>query len=260
MTAIVAGILALFMIVGGIIPMFSNHSLEDSLKTAFNNPEKLEVKVYSVPSYKILAGRFDRIEIDAKKPNFGGLQFDSMKIVTSPILVNYSKTANPGAADFIKEGKVEAMLVLSPESLLKTLDIQAITTKLNDFLTNFNIPVPMLSGGGVSVNDVSISFVNNQPVLSGNFVALGGMFSAPFTLSGQLIATAKNTVEIYKPQISVFGEPLLFDQLQDMVKFINPIIDLNRFSTPNMSLQLKRLYFKDNRLKIIGMVSFKNQE
>jgi len=259
MTAIIAGLLALIMVVGGIIPHYSNKSIEESLKVALNYPQKVDVRVFSTPSYKILGGNYDRIEITAIKPKFGKLEFDSLKIITSPLKIDYGKSASATGLEFIKEGKLETMLILSTESLASTFDLQSLTVKINNLLSNFQIPVPVLSGN-VSVNNLSLSFKNNQPQLSGNFIALGGMISAPFTLTGQLIVnTAKNTIEIFKPQFTVFGEPLLFEQIQDMVKFINPILDINKFNTPNMNLELKRAYFKDNKLKVIGLVTFKNQ-
>jgi hypothetical protein len=258
MTAIVAGILALIMIVGGILPIYSNNSLEESLKVALNNPPKVKVRVYSTPSYKILGGHYDRVEITAIKPKFADLEFDSLKIVTSPVSIDYAKANTATGLEFIKEGKLETMLILSPENMAKKLDLQALTGRINNFLANFQLPVPVLSGN-VSVDGLKLSFKNNQPELSGNLIALGGMVSAPFNLTGQLIVDpVKNTVEIYNPQLSVFDEPLPAEQLQELVKFINPILDINKFNNPNMKLELKRAYFKDNKLKIIGLVTLKN--
>ncbi len=258
MAAIIAGIIALLMIAGGILPGYSNHSIEESLKVAFNNPQKVQVKVYSTPSFKILGGHYDRIEITVLKSKFAELEFDSLKIITSPLMIDYSKSDSETGLEFIKGGKLETMIVMSPESLTRTVDLPSLTARINNFLSNFELPIPMLSGN-VSVDNLNLSFKNNQPELSGNFIALGGMVTAPFTFTGQLIVNPdKNTVEIYKPQVTVFGEPLLLEQMQDLVKFINPILDINKFNTPNMSLELKRAYFKDNKLKVIGIVELKN--
>lgn len=256
--AIVAGILALLMVIGGIIPNYSNKSIETALKAALNNPEKVDVRVYSTPSFKILAGNYDRVEITALKPKFAGLEFDSLRIITSPLKIDYGKSASSMGLEFIKEGKLETMLILSPETLARSFDLPSLTVRINNFLANFEIPVPVLSGH-VSVDNLNLSFKNGQPELSGNFIGLGGMVSAPFKLSGQLIVNpVKNTIELYEPQFFVFGEPLLFDQLQELVKFINPILDVEKFNSPNMKLALKRAYFKDNKLKIIGLITLKN--
>jgi hypothetical protein len=258
MTAVIAGLLALIMIVGGVIPNYSNHSIEESLKTALNNPQKVEVRVFSTPSYKILGGFFDRIQITAIKPKFAGLEFDSLRIISAPVKLDYSKSKEAAGLEFIKEGKFETMLELSPESLTRTLDLQSLTVRINNLLSNVELPIPGLSGN-VSVDNLALSFKNDNPELSGNFVALGGLITAPFTMAGQLIVDpVKNTVEVDKPQFTVFGEPLLFEQAQDLVKTINPILDIKKFNTPNMKLELKRAYFNNNKVNIIGTVTLNN--
>jgi hypothetical protein len=257
MTAIIAGIMSLIMLIGGIIPLFSNKSLEDSLKVALNNPEKIDVKIYSTPSYKILGGYFDRVEINAKKLKFARIEFDSLRVITSPLKMNYSPSVQSNGLDLIKNGRLEAQLILSPESLARTLDIQSLTVRINNALSNFKLPIPMLSGN-VSVDNLKLSFENNRPSLTGNFIALGGFVTVPFSITGDLIVTAKNTVDLYKPQISIMGEPLVLEQVQELVRFINPVIDINKFNTPEMNLTLKSAYFKDNKLKINGIVTLKN--
>ncbi len=257
MTTIVAGILALLMVIGGIVPQFSNKSFEDSLKVVLNNPEKVQVKVYSTPSYKILGGNFDRIEINVSKPKFANFEFDELSIVTYPVHLDYSKMANSKDLKFIKEGKLESLLVLSTEALEKALNIPSLTVRINNFLANFRLPLPMLSGG-VSVDNLTLIFENNQPSLTGNLVALGGFFTAPFTLTGELLVTEKNTIELHKPQIKVMEQPLVIEQIQDLVKFINPILDINKFNTSERNFQLNKLFFKDNKLKLMGTISFKN--
>lgn len=41
MTAVIAGIIALFIVTGGIIPNVTNSKIENSINQTFNNPEKL---------------------------------------------------------------------------------------------------------------------------------------------------------------------------------------------------------------------------
>lgn len=258
MTSIIALILSCFMIVGGILPNYSNKLLEDSLKTAFNNPEKLNVKVYSYPSYGVTWGSFNRVEISAEKVKVYGIPFDSMKVVTGKIVSDYSKIS-PQTQDlsFIKEGDADVMLQLTSESLNNLIDMDKLAIRVNNLLSNFKIPLPLVSGG-VSVESLQLEFKNNKPILSGNIIAMGGFFSAPFSLSADLLVTAKNTIEIYEPQITFMEQPLIIDQIQDLTKFINPIFDINTLNKNGMKLTLKNLYFKDNKLKVLGKVSISN--
>ena len=126
MTTIIAGILALLMVAGGIIPNYTNNKIEEIIKTSLNNPEKVEVKVYSTPSYKILGGSYDRVEVNIKKPKLANIEFDSMKIVTSPIELDYGKTSQEDRLSFIKNGNLDALLIISPENLKKSFDLSSL--------------------------------------------------------------------------------------------------------------------------------------
>ena len=257
MTGIIAGIIALFIVAGGIIPNYANSKLEDTIKSTFDNPEKVAVKVYSVPSYKIIGGHYDRVEINVKKPKINNIEFDNIKIISSPVNINYSKLNEKNGIEAIENAELETMLVISPENIAKAIDITSLTTKANNFLSNFEFPIPVLSGQ-VSVDNLEISFKNNKPMIVGNFIALGGFVTAPFTISGDLKVTPQNTIELSKQQMTLFDEPIIIDQIQDMTKFINPILDINKIGSDKLRINLKRMYFKDDKLKLIGFINIKN--
>ncbi|MBC7474875.1 MAG: hypothetical protein H7263_11330 [Candidatus Sericytochromatia bacterium] len=254
MTTIIAGILALFMVIGGIIPNYTNKKFENTLKVALNNPEKVEIKTYSTPSYKVLGGYYDRVEINIKRPKIGIVEFETIKIVSSPVHLDYTKSDDFG---FIKDGNFDTLLVISPETLAKSIDLNAITLKINNLLSNFKLPIPMLSGN-VAVDNVFVTFEKDKPTIKGNFIALGGLVSAPFSISGELRVNNDNKIELYRPQIIVMDEPLVMDEIQDMTKYINPIFDINTLNSNNLKIKLKRLYFRDNKLKMIGSINIKN--
>lgn len=258
MASIIALVLSCFMIIGGILPNYSNKMLEDSLKTAFNNPQKLSVKVHSYPSYGVTWGSFDRVEISAEKVKVYGIPFDSMNIVTGKMVSDYSKiTPETQDLSFIKQGDADVMLQLSSESLNNLIDMDKLAIRINNILSNFKIPLPLVSGG-ISVESLQLDFKNNKPSLSGNIIAMGGFFSAPFSISADLLVTAKNTIEIYEPQITFMEQPLIIDEIQDLTQYINPIFDVSTLNRNGMKLNLKNLYFKDNKLKVIGKVSISN--
>lgn len=254
MTAVIAGILAVLMVIGGILPNYSNSTVEEALKATLNNPEKIEVKVFSTPSYKLLGGSFDRVEINATKTKFLDYEFDSLKVITSKIELDYSQK---DSIKFIKNGNMDAMLILSAESISKKFDIQSVTTKINNLLSNLKIPLP-IPVGSIFIDGLKITFFDNKPKISGNFIAMGGFFSAPFSVTGELIVTAKNTVELYKPQFFLYDNPLIIEQIQDLLKLVNPVFDVNKYNTPNMNIKLRNLYFKDNKIKLIGSVNINN--
>ena len=259
MTGIIAGIIALFIVAGGIIPNFANSKIEDTIKKTFDNPQKVSVKTYSVPSYKILGGHYDRVEIDVKKPKINNIEFDSIKIISSPMSVNYAKLSEQKGIEAINNAELETMLVISPENISKAIDIPSLTTKANNFLSNFQLPIPAFSGQ-VSVDNISISFKNNKPMVIGNFIALGGLVTAPFSISGDLNVTEQNTIELTKPQLTLYDEPLIIDEIGEMTKFINPVVDVNKLGNQKFKINLKRMYFKDNKLKMIGFININNSQ
>lgn len=257
MTSIIAGIVALLIVAGGVIPNITNSKIEDSIKKAFNNPQKTEVKVYSTPSYKVLSGNFDRIEIEVQKPKLNNIEFETIKMITSPIDIDYKKLSEESAVKAIKKGELEALLVVTPENIAKAINFNDLTNKANNFLSNFELPIPMLSGQ-VSIDTLNITFKNNKPTVYGNFIALGGFITAPFTISGDLVLTNKNTLELSKPQVTLYEEELLPEQVGDLVKFINPVIDFNKVGDNNIKINLKKLDFKDNKLRMTGLINLKN--
>lgn len=254
-TAIIASILSLFMIFGGIIPNYSNKILEDSLKSSLNT-EKVVVKVTANPSYGMIGGNFDRVEISAKNIKLSNLEFDSFRLVSEKVKLDYDKMYTAKGFEYIKEGSSDVELILSAETISKMINLNSLTTKLNNILANFRLPIPM-APSSVSVDNLSLTFQNNRPALSGNLIALGGFFTAPFSISADLLVTAKNTIEIYEPQITVMDQPLVIDQIQDMVKYVNPIFDVKTLNDKDLKISLKNLYFKNNKLKILANLAIK---
>ncbi|MEK7433643.1 MAG: hypothetical protein AABZ74_10965 [Cyanobacteriota bacterium] len=256
MTGIIAVVVSIFMLVGGILPHYSNKIFEDNLKEAFNS-SKIIVKTYKSPSYSMLAGDFERIEINANKSRIMNIDFDNLKMVGQDIKIDYSKlTPETNSLDFIKKGKADLQIILSAETVAKIADIPSLTLKLNNMLSNLKIPLPIMSGE-ISVDQVSLVFENNKPTIKGNLISLGGFITIPFSFSFDLVVTAKNTLEIYKPQLIVMNEPLIIEQIQDFVKYVNPILDIKQINKTGKDIQLKNLYFKDNKLKIIAVVLVK---
>lgn len=254
MTGIIAGIVALLIIAGGTIPNYANSRIEDTISKSFQSTEKVSVKVYSTPSYKMLGGNYDRVEINIKKPKINNIELDTIKIITSPLKIDSSKLNEAKGLEAIEKAELEALVTISPENIVKTIDLQSLTTRANNFLSNFQFPIPVLSGQ-VSIDNLNVSFKNNQPMIVGNFIALGGFITAPFTISGDLRVTDKNTIEFLKPQMTLYEEPLIMEELQDMVKYINPVFDINTIGDKNFKINLKRLYFKDDKLRLIGLVN-----
>ncbi len=178
-------------------------------------------------------------------------------MVAQDIKIDYSKlTPETNSLDFIKKGKADLQIIISEETVAKIADIPSLTLKLNNMLSNLKIPLPIMSGE-ISVDQVTLVFENNKPTIKGNLISLGGFITIPFSFSFDLVVTAKNTLEIYKPQLFVMNEPLIIEQIQDFVKYVNPIVDIKQINKTGKDIQLKNLYFKDNKLKIIAVVLVK---
>jgi len=259
MTTIIASILTAFILCGTAIPMFANKTTENSLNKVFNNPQKTEVRVYSTPSYKMLFGNFDRIEINLEKAKFEKLGFESVKIITYPIKIDYSRLPSKNLS-FIKDGKFEVMIILTSQNVNEFVDINAITVKINKILSNIKIPIPFLSGD-IFVGNAGISFEEDKPALKGDLMTFGGLVSVPFNFSGNLQVTDKNTIDVYEPQVSVSGQDLILKQVQELIQNVNPIVNINdieKINNDNIKFELKKLYFSEKKLKAIGIVTLQN--
>ncbi|MFN8576288.1 MAG: hypothetical protein U0354_05480 [Candidatus Sericytochromatia bacterium] len=179
-------------------------------------------------------------------------------MITSPLSIDFNKMNNENTIKSIQNAELETLLIISPENIEKAIDLTTLTNKANNFLSNFELPVPIISGQ-VSIDKLNLSFKDNKPTIYGNFIAMGGLVTAPFTLSGELKLTNQNTIELSKPQMTLFDEPLIMEQMGDLIKFINPIIDFNKIGDNNLKINLKRMYFKDNKLRMIGFININNQ-
>jgi len=103
-----------------------------------------------------------------------------------------------------------------------------------------------------------LTFKNDGPVLEGNLIALGGFISLPFTFSGEVIVE-KNELLLKKPQLTINGQPLLFEKIQELSGFVNPIYEFKKLNQENMNVEVTNLKFQDNFVNLNANLKFRKK-
>lgn len=251
---IIAGVLSSIFIIGGIIPNYSNNKFEEIIKENFSS-KKVEVKTYSYPSFKSLNGNFDRIEINTTKSKIKNIEIDELKLIISPLNIDYKLMEESEDLSFIKNSYLEFIGGISENTLEKYINSKDIKENINNMLKLIDLNLPF-NLDNFYLSDISISFERNKLNINSSINGLGGLVSVPFKVALNLRVTNKNQIEFFSPEAEVFGQNLVFEQAQNLIEKLNPIFDINTLNDKNMKVKLNKIYFDKNKLKSIGSINF----
>lgn len=251
---IISGVLSVIFIIGGLIPSYSNKKLEDIIKENFSS-KKVNVETYSYPSFKILNGNFDRIEIVTVKSKIKNIDVDELKLIISPMNVDYKLIEESEDLSFIKNSYLEFMGSISNNTLQKYINSKDIKDKINDVLKLVDLNLPF-NLDNFYLDNISISFENERLNVISSINGLAGFISVPFKLSLNLKVNNKNQIEFFDPQAEVFGHNVVFEKAKNLIEKLNPIYDINSLNQKNMRIKVNKIFFEKNKLKTIGSINF----
>ena len=248
---ILAAILGAIMIVGGILPRVANNMVTQQLRQVLMNPRKLETRLVQVPSYGLLSGAVERLEVDAEGFQVQGVPVESLWIAITPIKMSGSKMYS-GQVELEQASQAEAKLVITQKNMEDFLQ----TDRMKDLLGNIKLPESALPipipEGALSIEEPSIQLKQDRVIISGRLKAFGGFIDMVIKIASSFELTSENELVLRNVEAEVNGTPVQPEQLQPLTDKLNPLLDLRKFATEDMKFFFRKLLLEDGRLTLVG--------
>ncbi|GIU70423.1 MAG: hypothetical protein KatS3mg002_1659 [Candidatus Woesearchaeota archaeon] len=251
---IIVSTLSTLFIVGGIIPNYANNKFENAIKENFLS-KKLEVKTYSYPSFKIINGNFDRVEIKTTKAKIRNMEIDELQLIASPINLDYKLIDEVDDLSFIKKSYLEFYGSISENTFQKYINSKDIHEKINNILKFIDINLPF-NLDNFYLGNINTSFNDNKLNIESTINGIGGLISIPFKISLNLKVTDKNTLEFFNLEAEVFEQNIIFEKAQNIIEKLNPIFDFNNLNSDKIKIKVNKLSFHKNKIKFNGSIIF----
>lgn len=243
--SIVAVILGLIMALGGLAPNLANGVAHTRLDEALNHPRVLQVQIHpAAPSASLLGGAVDYTEVYAEDFTLSELPINKMQLKIHHLNLDTSSEQ----LMLREEAQGAVLLQLTEENLNAFLASDTFKKVLNAVKEKQSI----LSSLDADIQDVSIQLRNDGVSIQGTAATLGGFFTVPFTLEGQLRLKSERELVVQNVTGTTLGRPLPDDLLTTVLARINPIIDLNALGGKDMKLYFRRVKVTNNQLELLG--------
>lgn len=243
--SIVAVILGVLMALGGLAPNLANGVAHTQLDEALNHPRVLQVQIHpAAPSVSVLNGAVDYTEVYAEDFTLSELPIHQMQLKVHHL------NLDPGSEKLTlrEEAQGAVSLKLTEADLNKFLASDTFKNVLNAVKAKQSI----LSSLDADIQDVNIQLRNDGVRIEGTAATLGGFFTVPFTLEGQLRLKSERELVVQNVTGTTLGRPLPDDLLTTVLARINPIIDLNALGGEDMKLYFRRVKVTNNQLELLG--------
>lgn len=247
---ILAIVLGFIMTVGGLVPNVANGMLETKLKEALNQPEYLRVKVYpTAPSSTLLDGQIAYTEIDAKNFVLSDLPIDAMSL-----RIDHLNADTSGKQVVLREPTQGLVRVKITEAGLNRF-IQSDTFRalLDDIRKRQELAQQL----DADLSDLAIDLQNGAVKISGQAVTMGGFFTIPFEVAGQLQLANERHLVVGNVKATTLERPLPDDMIQSILVALNPILDLGKLSNQDMQLYFRQLVIHEDFFELIGEAELK---
>lgn len=256
MTAVVAFLLGIVFLLGGLIPNFAVGILEQNISTLLNNPQKVEVNLASTPSFALLGGQIDRATINVQRFTVSGMMIDKLEITTGPIKLNGDKLIFEGMPVAENKIQLEIKCSLKEDDINDYFKSKYFTEHLQKLKQN--MPSFVSGAGDIEIKDISIKLKNDKPEFKGEIKTMGGFFTLPFYFGAYLRLTSEDTLALLEPEIIVMDNPIPDPMLRQVTDTLNPLIDLRLLNTPNFTFHFRSIEAKEGSLILTGDIEVKN--
>lgn len=247
---IIAIIMGIAMAIGGIVPNIANGMLQQELDTALNHPKHLRVQVHPVhPSYSMLGNTVAYTEVDARDFVYMDFPIESLSLHMDRLSVdNSSETAmlKEPTQGVIRLGVTEAGVntFLQSDNFRRLLD-------------NIRQNQSLASQLDADLNDIQVELLPNRLLIRGNASTMGGFFTLPFQIAGDLYLAAPQQLGVRNVEATTQGRPLPPDMISAILEALNPILDLKNLSNEDMQLYFRELRLSEGRVDLVGEAKLK---
>ncbi len=243
--SIVAVILGILMAIGGLAPNIANGLAQSKLDEVLNHPETLQVQIHpKAPSVSLLNGAVDYTEVYAERFTLSDLPIDKMRLQI------YNLDLDTNAEKLTLRQKAQgAVQVQLTEADVNTF---LASETFKNLINNVKSKQSLLNSLDADIENVSIQLRNDGVRIKGTAATLGGFFTVPFTIDGQLRLKSERELVVQNVTGTTMGRPLPGDLLTTVLARINPIIDLNTLGNKDMQLYFRRLKVTNNQIELLG--------
>lgn len=252
-------IITIFMLIGGIIPPITTNILENKLNEIFNKPQKIETRIYSTPSFNLLGGKVNRLEITLEKFKIKDLYIDRLIIITAPLDIDSNKLIWENITKLNTPTETEVNIIISQNSINDFFNSFPVKQKLEKIIKSQNSILPLQDlFQDIELNDIKIFLLKDQIKILGSIKTMNGFFTIPFESSFCLRLSSKTNLDILNLEIIIMYNKISDDIVNEIISKINPIIDLkNLLNSQDLSFEFRSLKIENSRINLKGSIFIK---
>lgn len=247
---ILAIVLGIIMTAGGVVPNVANGMLQNKLDQSLNHPEYLRVQVHpAAPSFSLLSGSIDYTEIDARNFVISDFPVESLQIRLDKVEANTE--ANPISLREPIQGV--ARLRVSEAGLNRFLKSDTFRQLIDELRKRQELAAQL----DADLNELNLELQPDRLVFRGSAATMGGFFTIPFEIAGQLRLASERQLYVQNVQATTLDRPLSDDMIAAVLAALNPVLDLSKLSNDDMQLYFRELSVHDDYIELIGEAKLK---
>ncbi|PKL75223.1 MAG: hypothetical protein CVV27_16465 [Candidatus Melainabacteria bacterium HGW-Melainabacteria-1] len=247
---ILAIVLGLVITAGGIVPNVANGMLQTRLNETLNQPEYLRVQVHpAAPSFSLLSGTIAYTEIDAHRFVISDFPVEELQVRIDKL------QANTGGEQLSLREPTQGVVRLrvTEAGLNRFLQSDTFRQLLDDLRKRQELVAQL----DADLNDLAIELQPDRLIFRGQAATMGGFFTIPFELSGQLRLSSERQLYVQGVQATTLDRPLPDDMIAAILTALNPVLDLTKLSNDDMQLYFREITVGDDYLELTGEAQLK---
>ncbi|MBF2053482.1 MAG: DUF2993 domain-containing protein [Candidatus Sericytochromatia bacterium] len=243
-------ILGLIIAIGGVVPNVASGMAETRLREALNQPEYLAVKMHPhAPSFSVLSTGVKYTEIEARRFMLADLPIESLEVRLDALSVNTA--AEPATLREPTQGVVRVRLSEAGINQFLTSDT------FRQLLDKLRSEKEILSQLDADLDHVQVDLQPDRVQLAGQASTMGGFFTVPFEMSGQLRLATERQLFVQQVNATTLGRPLAPDMVLAILESLNPVLDLSQLGGEDLQLYFRELTVRDGELELLGEARLK---
>lgn len=247
---VIAIVLGFVMTLGGIAPNVANGKLQSSLDAALNHPEHLRVQIHpEAPSFSVISGLSAYTEIDAEHFTVSELPIESLRIRVDQLSVDMS-----GDKPVLRQPTQGVVrLRITEDGINQFLQSDTFRRVLDELRKRQQLAAKL----DAELDQLSVVFNDDRIQITGQASTMGGFFTLPFSMGGQLRLDSERLLSVRNVEASTMGRPLAPDMVSAILNQLNPILDLAKLSNDDMQIYFRELQVHPGYIELLGEARLK---
>ncbi len=251
---VVIALASLMTVMGGIFPNLLSAAAKEMIEKNYGKMEHLAVYIESIPSVNIFYGKVDRIRILASGFKIGDFIISDMEIISTPVSFNPTEVLSSGKFRVENPILAEGRITLTEEDLNRYLNSPNVLKDLSHIRTDLSL----FPGSSSQVQYLSITrphiYLHPQGLVFTFDLSSGGEGEAPLPIifKANLAFLDSKKLGLTSMEISTEGLVLPRELAAEVEKALNPILDLDRYSSPDVRFTFQGLEMYEQKFVILA--------